>query len=75
MYLKDPKNNKPSVSLTAFAISFILFAGLSVAASLGYVKDTSSLAELFYACSALYFGRRFQLALGNKSTNEEGSRE
>lgn len=57
MFLKKPSNDK-SVSLTLAIVSFVLFAGFSVAESLGYVENSGSLAELFYACAALYFGRR-----------------
>lgn len=57
MFLKKPSSDK-SVSLTLTVVSFVLFAGFSVAESLGFIKDTGSLAELFYACAALYFGRR-----------------
>lgn len=61
VYLTDPKTNKKSVSLTFLVASFILFSGFAAASCLGYVKDVNSLSELFYACAALYFGRRFDI--------------
>lgn len=65
MYLTDPKTEKKSVTLTFLATSFILLAGFACAGSLGYVDNVNSLSELFYACAALYFGRRVKV--GTKS--------
>lgn len=59
-YLPDPGNgNKPSVTLTAFAISFVAILGFSIAFAVGRVdKEPGQLMELFWACAALYLGRR-----------------
>jgi hypothetical protein len=66
MYLKDPKTGEKSVTLTFLVLSFLLFAGFAGAEALGYTKNgTGSLSELFYACAALYFGRRVKV--GSKS--------
>ena len=72
MYLKDPKDGTPSVSLTFLVLSFILAAGFSVAAALDQTKDPEQLMQLFYACSALYFGRRVNI--GNKTYSSEESK-
>ena len=70
MYLKDPKDGTASVTLTFLVVSFVLVVGFSVAAVLGHTKDTEPLMQLFYACSALYFGRR--VTIGNKTySNKE----
>lgn len=67
MYLTDPKTNQKSVTLTFLVISFMLLVGFSAAGALDYVTNINSLSELFYACSALYFGRRVEV--GNKTFN------
>ena len=65
MWLKDPKTNEASVSLTLLAASFILLVIASVANIMGKVESTASLLELFYACAGLYFGRRFSFKGGS----------
>ena len=65
MYLKDPKDDSPSVSLTFLVISFVLVTGCSISTILGYTKDTEPLMQLFYATAALYFGRR--VSFGSKT--------
>lgn len=65
MYLVDPKDGKQSVTLTFLVVSFLLIAGFSVANVLDHAKDPEPLMQLFYACAALYFGRR--VSLGNKT--------
>lgn len=67
MYLVDPKDGKQSITLTFLVISFLLLAGFSSASALGYAKDPGALTELFYACAALYFGRRVKV--GTKTFN------
>lgn len=71
MYLKDPKDNQKSVTLTFLVIAFVLFAGFSSAGALGYTKDVNSLSELFYACAALYFGRRVKVGTKTFELNQE----
>lgn len=58
MYLTDPKTGKQSISLTFLVISFVLFVGFSGAQALGYAEGIGQFDNLFYACVALYFGRR-----------------
>jgi hypothetical protein len=76
LFISDPKDKQPSVSLTLLMVSFLAIlvgAGLHM---YGKVEDTSVLAELFYTTSALYFGRRFNF--NNKtfsSEKTEGSKE
>jgi hypothetical protein len=64
-YLEDPKDKKPSVSLTMMLLSFLILLGFCISSTLGYTKDPDALKELFYACAALYFGRR--VSINNKS--------
>lgn len=73
MYLKDPSTDKPSVSLTIFIISFVLVAGFSIAHMFGQGNEPDSLLDLFYACAALYFGRR--LNIGNKTFSSNNTKE
>ena len=59
LWVEDPTTNKPSVSLTLLCASFlgcIVGGALQIA---GKVETVSICLELFYGCSALYFGRRF----------------
>jgi len=71
MYLKDPKDGKRSVSLTFLVISFTLFAGFSAATSLNYAESAGAFSELFYACAALYFGRRVKVGTKTFSVNSD----
>jgi len=64
MYLKDPVTKEYSVSLTFLVISFALVIGFSIASVLDYSKTPEPLVDLFYACAALYFGRR--ISVNNK---------
>lgn len=64
-WLNDPKDSKPSVTLTFTTVSLILLivaCGLEMS---GLVKSTSQLFELFGANLAAYVGRR--LTWGAKS--------
>ena len=70
MYLNDPKDGKPSVSLTLLMTSFILTIGFGIAQSLGKVNSTGPLLEIFYSMAALYFGRRFTVK-GQQYTSEK----
>lgn len=76
MFVKDPKTKEPSVSLTLLLVSF---GGVLLAACMqmaGIISDTSVLTELFYANTALYFGRRFTFKNNNFSSEKtEGSKE
>lgn len=68
-YFIDPKNKKPSVSLTLMLVSFILLVILSTLKALEHVNSVGAFQELFYATAALYFGRRVQV--GNKLFSSE----
>ena len=60
--IRDPKSGKGSVSLTLVFVSFnVVLVGLvgKWAGALGGIDLTQAL-NLFYACAALYFGRKFQ---------------
>jgi len=69
MYLVDPKTDKKSVSLTFLVIAFVLLVGFTIAEALELTKLPGSFSELFYACAALYFGRRVQI--GSKTFSSE----
>ena len=74
MYLKDPVTKKLSVSLTLMIASFITVLGFSVATALELAKDPGSLQELFFACAALYFGRRVNINNKIFSSQKEESK-
>lgn len=68
--VRDPKTGKGSVSLTLVFISFnMVLLGLIGKAS-GFFGgiDIAQALNLFYACSALYWGRQFQA--GNSSIGD-----
>jgi hypothetical protein len=69
LYLKDPKDGTQSVTLTFLVIAFVLVVGFSIATCLGHAKDADPLMQLFYACAALYFGRR--VSIGNKTFGKD----
>jgi len=72
MYLTDPKTGKKSVTLTFLIVSFIAFLTVSILTATGHMEESSSLAELFYACAALYFGRRVKVGGKSFEVNQEG---
>lgn len=58
-FLKDPTTQKSSVSLTLLIMSFVLTIVGIIGKWGGYLKiDIDQALSLFYACSALYFGRK-----------------
>lgn len=71
MWLLDPKTSKRSVSLTMLTVSFVSIIGCAFAHVLGKLDSTGPLLELFYACSALYFGRRFERKKDEASIGKE----
>lgn len=64
-FIIDPKDKMPSVSLTLLVVSFVVLLGASTLHLSKLTENTSSLTELFYACAALYFGRKVQGKSGN----------
>lgn len=69
-WVADPKDGKPSVSLTILAVSFgllVVAGGLEV---FEVTKSTGPFMELTLSSIALYFGRRF--SFGGKSFSDEG---
>lgn len=61
-WIKDPKDNNPSVSLTLMMYSFIGVLSVNILVSLGKLPNTGIMSEIFYATAALYFGRRSKMA-------------
>ena len=72
IYLEDPTTNKKSVSLTIMMVSFVLLLGFAVSSCLEYTKSPDPLLDIFYACAALYFGRRVSIN-GKTFTGKEGT--
>ncbi len=71
-FFSDPKDGKPSVSLTILVVSFILLiiaGGLEI---FEVTKSTGPFMELVLSAFALYFGRRFSFK-GQSYSSEEGS--
>lgn len=72
--IRDPQTGKGSVSLTLVFISFnVVLVGLvgKWAGALGGIDITQAL-NLFFACAALYWGRKFQ---GNGSNLDESVKD
>jgi len=68
-WLIDPKTNQGSVSLTLLSVSFLILGVLVCLEATEVVKTTSAANELFFACSAMYCGRRFQFKNSKGETN------
>ena len=68
MYLKDPKDGVPSVSLTMTMATWLVALGFCVNTAIT-TGNIDPLMNLFYATAALYFGRRVQNKL-NPSDKE-----
>lgn len=75
MYLTDPITKEKSVTLTFAVVSFLFVLGFAVANALEYSKEPGALMDLFYACAALYFGRRVNLNGKIFSGNDKGTNE
>jgi len=73
LWLKDPKTNEASVSLTLLMISFLATVVAGVLNMTGIVATTSIFTELTYSCVALYFSRRF--SFNGKSFSSEPAAE
>lgn len=75
-FLKDPATKKSSVSLTLLIISFNLVILGIIGKWGGYLKiDIGQSLSLFYACSALYFGRKITPSNQSEIKNEEKPQE
>lgn len=73
--LRDPKTQEGSVSLTLVFISFnVVLAGLvgKWAGALGGI-DLNQALNLFYACAALYWGRKIKM--DDVSTSSQKTRD
>jgi len=64
-FIVDPKTKEPSVSLSLLVTSFVLVVVGTVCHITKITESTSVLMELFYANTALYFGRKMQGKSGN----------
>lgn len=73
--IRDPKTGKGSISLTFTFISFniVVFGLMGKAAGLLGGVDLVQAMNLFYACAALYWGRKFQQP--NSSERETPQKE
>lgn len=71
LYLKDPKDDKPSVSLTMSMATWIVALGFAIKLALG--GNIDPLENLFMVTTALYFGRR--ITGRNISTDKEKESE
>lgn len=63
-WVVDPKDDKPSVSLSLFALSVVTLLTVGLLNVFSLVSTIGPFSEFFYAASALYFGRRLNI---NKS--------
>lgn len=69
LYCPDPKDGKPSVSLTVLWLSIAYLLTLGVLQAMGKVNDTGVAMEFFGISSALYFGRRVSFGGKDYSAN------
>lgn len=72
MYLKDPKTNEPSLTLTLMWISFYMLIAGSIAFILGKIDSIGPLLEIYVTNSTLYFSRRFTFQTKNLTVNNPG---
>lgn len=75
IFIPDPKDNKPSVTLTMMIASFALCLIGSALEMFGFVKSTSMLMEMFMTTSAIYLGRRTSWLNGSKNVKIDGKQE
>lgn len=75
-YLRDPIKKAPSVSLTAFGISFVIYILTLVNKMAQWVDDVDGAGQLLLITAGLYFGRSFSGGKGNATlTGEKESEE
>ena len=73
MYLPDPKDGKPSVSLTITLATYLPLLVLSI--KLAVEGNIDPLTNLFFATAALYFGRRHNYGKKTLSETKEKQHE
>jgi hypothetical protein len=73
MWIKDPKSNEKSVSLTLMSIAFVIACLLVIGEALGKCKANSAYLELFYATAALYFSRKVNVKGSSFSMEQQGN--
>jgi len=61
-WVVDPKDNKPSVSLTNLCISILFLVVAGILNLAGVIKETGIVVEYFGVSAALYFGRKISFA-------------
>lgn len=68
--IRDPKTNKPSVSLTLLVVSsgIVIFGLFNKVAKLVDGVDMNSALSFFYSSASLYFGRKMS-DISNKKEN------
>lgn len=60
VWINDPKDNSPSISLTLLIVTFAITSVLGVLEALEKVKSTGPFVEILLSFIALYFGRRLK---------------
>lgn len=58
IWVEDPKDKKPSVSLTLLCVGVIFYIAFAILDRMGKVHGVGAFAELFYTTVGLYFGRK-----------------
>lgn len=69
IFIIDPKNKVPSVSLTLLIVSFICLLVGDFLEMFEKVKTTSNLMELMVLTVSLYFGRRLNFKTSKLEMN------
>lgn len=74
MWVNDPKDGGPSVSLTLLIVFGAAALGANALAVFKQVQSTAGLDNLFFSALALYFSRR-NITVGNKSYSAAAAEE
>ena len=75
IWSKDPKDGKESVSLTLLQITFIGCIIGAMFESVGYIKSSGVMSELFYSMVGLYFFRRATIKSKFMDINNESNKK
>ncbi len=70
-WVVDPKDNNPSVSLSLFVLSVVVLLIIGLLNVFSVVSTIGPFSELFYAASALYFGRRLSISKSGVSAETD----
>jgi hypothetical protein len=75
IWVRDPKDDAPSVSLTVLVVSLIYLVTMGALQALGKIQDVGIATEFFGVSSGLYFGRRLSFSKTGTDVSSDQKQE